>query len=136
MTQESQKSGGSVRLDKWLWAARFYKTRSLAKQHIIQGKVRVNGNKVKPSRDVVCGDVVQCQCGWDTVEVRVEVLSEQRRNAQVAATLYTETEESVMLREKMIEQRKLDRLSRVETEGRPSKKNRRDIQRLLKYNDV
>jgi ribosome-associated heat shock protein Hsp15 len=84
----------TIRLDKWLWAARFAKTRSVARDLVQSGKVTVNGQKVKPAKTVSVGDTVKCPRGNDVYEVQILALSEQRRSAPEAAKLYQETAES------------------------------------------
>lgn len=116
-----------VRIDKWLWAARFFKTRSLAKQAIEGGKVHVNGQRVKASKDITLGLVLVIRQGFDEREVVVKGLSEQRRGAPEAVLLYEETPESVQRRELSAQQRKLASALQPLTDGRPTKKQRRQI---------
>lgn len=125
---EKNKSD-KVRLDKWLWACRFFKTRSIAKQEIDGGKVRVNGTKTKPSRDIQIGDSVSLKQGWDDKTVKVLKISDQRRGAPEAQTLYDETKESIDAREKNAAQRKAGGGS-ILSEARPTKKQRRQIHRF------
>jgi ribosome-associated heat shock protein Hsp15 len=118
---------GKVRLDKWLWAARFFKSRSLAKAAIDGGKVQLDDQRVKVSKEVVVGDILQIRQGWDEKVVLVKQLSEQRRSAPQAQVLYEETAESLAKREAQALARKaaggmLDRPDR-----RPTKKQRRQI---------
>ncbi len=120
----------NIRIDKWLWAARFYKTRSLAKQAIEGGKVYYNGFKVKTSKSVELGAELKIRCGWDDKTVIVEGLSDQRKNATIAATLYTETEESIAQRLKNAAERKASGNSLKDFKMRPSKKQRRQIHRF------
>ena len=122
-----------VRLDKWLWAARFFKTRSLAKQAIEGGKVRYNGARSKVSKDVEVGATLSIRQGWDELEVEVIQLSDQRRGAPEAKLLYRETEESQQRRERDSTQRKLLREAGAAPE-RPSKKQRRQIHRFKRIN--
>src|SRR5690606_37015404 len=96
-----------MRLDKWLWAARFYKTRSLAVQEINKGRVQVNRQLAKPSRDVKPGDVIAVRRGDSTTIVIIEALSQVRGPAPIAQQLYTETSESVHMRERAAELRRL-----------------------------
>ncbi|MBI4907750.1 MAG: RNA-binding S4 domain-containing protein [Acidobacteria bacterium] len=119
-----------VRMDKWLWAARFYKTRSMASRACDLGRVQSNGVEAKPAREVKVGDllVVKNDSGEFTVEVLV--LSEMRGPAEVAQTLYRETEASRELRAKVAEERKAMGPLDVFAEGRPSKRDRRLIHRL------
>lgn len=117
----------SVRADQWLWAARFYKTRSLAKQAIDGGKIEVNGARCKPAKALHAGDRVAISRASERIEVLVQALSEKRGSATVAATLYAETPESVARREREREAQRLSRLAYQPPEGRPSKRDRRDI---------
>jgi ribosome-associated heat shock protein Hsp15 len=119
-----------VRIDKWLWAARFFKTRSLAKAAIENGKVHIDGNKSKASRQLEVGILLTIRQGFDNKTVEVIALSEQRRGAPEALLLYSETAESIALREKDSAQRKAANSS-VISEGRPNKKQRRQIHRFL-----
>lgn len=119
-----------VRLDKWLWAARFYKTRSLAKAMIEGGKVHYNGQRAKVSKIVEVGARLKLRQGSDEKEVEVLALSDQRRGAPEAQLLYRETEESVKKREEMAWARKNNALSMPHPDRRPNKKERRD---LLKF---
>ena len=120
-----------VRIDKWLWAARFFKTRSLAVDAIGSGKVLVNGERVKPAKAVQVGDSVSVRLGPYEHGVLVLGLSERRGPATVAAQLYQETTASVETRVKLAEQLRMAPAAFVfEDKGRPSKKDRRDIERL------
>jgi len=120
----------SIRLDKWLWAARFYKTRALARQMVQSGKVHYEGQRSKPSKIVQVGAVITLRQGFDTKEVEVLALSEQRRGASEAQLLYQETAESVEKREQNAEARKLNALYNPHPEGRPDKKQRRQLIRM------
>jgi ribosome-associated heat shock protein Hsp15 len=120
----------SVRIDKWLWAARFFKTRSLATDAVDGGKVRLNGERIKPARGVKTGDVLEIDNGSTEWEVVVEGLSDTRGSASVAQTLYTETERSIAERQKKAEQRKLFREPGEAIKGRPTKRDRRQIDKL------
>lgn len=119
-----------VRLDKWLWAARFFKTRTLAKQAIEGGKVKVEGQRAKPSRDVAVGDTLSIRQGWDERTVTISALSDQRRGAPEAALLYRETADSLTRRESDAAARRLARDSQAHPGGRPTKKQRRLIHRF------
>jgi ribosome-associated heat shock protein Hsp15 len=119
-----------VRIDKWLWAARFYKTRSLATDEISKGRVQVNGQPVKPSREIRPDDTVLIQQGDVVRTVLVRGISEQRGSAPVAQQLYEETPDSVRLREAAAEQRRLASEPAHSIEhGRPTKRDRRDMER-------
>jgi ribosome-associated heat shock protein Hsp15 len=119
-----------VRIDKWLWAARFYKTRSIAKQAIEGGKVHCQGQRVKPSKEIECGVELTIRQGHDEKTVRVAALSDKRRGAPEAAKLYQETEASVAKREEQAAQRKVLRGLDMTPDHRPTKKQRRQIHRF------
>ena len=120
-----------VRLDKWLWAARFFKTRSLAAEAIGGGKVLVNGDRPKPAKLLQLGDEVSVRLGPYQHVVIVRGLSERRGPATVAATLYEETADSLAVRAKLADQLRMAPAAFVfEEKGRPTKKDRRDIGRV------
>ncbi len=121
-----------VRIDKWLWAARFFKTRSLAKQAVDGGKVHIDNQRVKASKDITTGLVIKIRQGWDEKEILVTALSDQRRGAPEAALLYEETEASIALREKRAAERKAAGAASFQTDGKPSKKQRRQIHRFVR----
>jgi len=116
-----------IRLDKWLWAARFYKTRSIARQMIEGGKVDYNGTKAKPSRTIEVGALVKVLQGNVRKEVVILKLSDVRGPATVAQTLYEETEQSIKIREKQIEQIKINALLAPHPDEKPNKKERREL---------
>jgi len=116
-----------VRLDKWLWAARFFKTRSLAKAAIEGGKVQINGQRAKPSKEIEQGVTLTIHQGWEEKTVVVAALSEQRRGATEAALLYAETPESLVQREQKAAARRAARAGVQYPDERPSKKQRRQI---------
>jgi ribosome-associated heat shock protein Hsp15 len=119
-----------IRIDKWLWAARFYKTRSLATDEIGKGRVAINGQSVKASREVKPGDEVSARQGDVTRTVKILALSDVRGPAPVAQTLYEETPESLALREKASLQRRIAREPALSIEqGRPTKRNRRELEK-------
>ncbi|MFJ4443060.1 RNA-binding S4 domain-containing protein [Pseudomonas sp. NPDC089422] len=118
-----------ARLDKWLWAARFYKTRALAKAAIESGKVHCRGERCKPGKEPRVGDEFVLRTGVDERTVVVKALSVVRRGAPEAQTLYEETEDSVRRREQAAEMRKAGAMG-VTTDGRPNKKQRRQIHQL------
>jgi ribosome-associated heat shock protein Hsp15 len=120
----------SVRLDKWLWAARFFKTRGLAADAVDGGKVHLNDQRVKRAKGVRVGDEVSVQLGIYAHRVTVRMLSEQRGPASVAATLYDELPESVAARDALRERRKLDAAAVLHDPGKPSKRDRRQINDL------
>lgn len=119
-----------VRIDKWLWAARFFKTRNLAKQAIEGGKIQVDGQRVKASKDLTQGMTLLIRQGWDEKEVKVTALSDQRRGAPEAALLYEETEQSRQRREALATQRKLAGSLLAAGDTKPNKKQRRQIHRF------
>ncbi|MES2624989.1 MAG: S4 domain-containing protein [Pseudomonadota bacterium] len=119
-----------LRVDKWLWAARFFKTRSLAKQAIEGGKVQCNGERCKSSREIEVGFTLDIRQGWDERKVIVKGLSEHRQAAPVAALLYEETPESISLRTALAAERKAQHANEPDNSGRPTKQNRRQIQRF------
>lgn len=125
-----------VRLDKWLWAARFFKTRNLAKQAIDGGKVQCDGQKAKPSKEINVGVELRLRQGWDEKTVVVKALSDQRRGAPEAALLYDETEESVANRTKQALERKAAGQLTHFADGRPNKKQRRQIHRFINKNTL
>lgn len=122
-----------MRLDKWLWAARFYKTRTLASEEIGKGRVEVNGQEAKPARDIKIGDSVAMRQGPVTRTIVIRGLSQQRGPAPVAQQLYEETPESLRLREAAAEQRRLhsEPASSIE-HGRPTKRDRRDLEQAAR----
>ena len=131
---DTEQGNNKVRIDKWLWAARFFKTRSLAKAAIEGGKVHLAGQKVKVSREVVPGDILRIRQGWDEREVTVIATSEQRRAAPIAQTLYEETEASTDRRARAVEARKAaGTLARPSQ--RPGKHERKALERLRKQFD-
>lgn len=121
-----------VRADKWLWSARFFRTRTLAKEAIEGGKVHMNGQKIKTSKELQIGDTLTIRQGHATAQeqktIVIKALSENRGNATIAQTLYDETDESIATREFFAEQRKLQNLARPST--KPDKKQRRDIEKF------
>lgn len=120
----------SVRIDKWLWAARFFKTRSLTARACELGRIQSNGQPAKPSRDVRIGDMLQVRNEGGDFQIEILLLSEVRGPAAAAQTLYRETEASREARQKLAEERKA--LQQFETlpESRPSKRDRRLINRF------
>lgn len=120
----------SIRIDKWLWAARFFKTRSLATDAVDGGRVRLNGERIKPARSVKVGDILAIDNGSTEWEVLVEALSDKRGSASVAQTLYTETEQSIVERQKKAEQRKFFREPGEAIKGRPTKRDRRMLDKF------
>lgn len=124
MTHTDSATLTRVRLDKWLWAARLYKTRAIAKQAIEGGKVQIDGQRPKPGKEITTGTVMTVRQGRDEKTLTVLGLSEQRRGAPEAQQLYQESAESISKREALAEQRKLQADSLFAHE-RPNKKDRR-----------
>ena len=121
----------SIRIDKWLWAARFFKTRSLASEQVGLGRVLLAGQRLKPSRDVRPGDRLTIERGDETFEVFVEALSNVRGPAKEAQKLYRETEDSIKRREAQKELRKFaNEPSTAITQGRPTKRDARVLKRF------
>ncbi|QLB14151.1 heat-shock protein [Mannheimia granulomatis] len=127
MKNKNEKDDSEVRLDKWLWAARFYKTRSIAKAMIEGGKVHYNGQRAKVSKTVEVGAIIKLRQGNEEKEVEVLALSDQRRGAPEAQLLYQETKKSIKHREAMAFARKANALSMPHPDRRPNKKERRDL---------
>jgi ribosome-associated heat shock protein Hsp15 len=123
-----------IRLDKWLWAARFFKTRAKAKQAIEGGKVHIGGVRGKSSKELQLGDELVIRQGWDEKTVLVTGLSVQRRGAVEASLLYEESRDSISRREETAAQRKALAGSQVVSDNRPSKKQRRQIHQFRDEN--
>lgn len=121
-----------VRIDKWLWAARFFKTRSLASKAVSGGHVHVNGQRIKPARSVQIGDELHIRRGLTEFVVFVEDISSRRGPAVKARTLYRETEESVLRRERAADERRLKPFEAVSPNRRPDKRDRRKIRKFIR----
>lgn len=121
-----------VRLDKWLWAARFFKTRALATEAVTGGRVHVGGQRVKPSRAIRLGETLRIQRDSSEYIVIVRALSERRGPAREAALLYEETAESRQQREERVEQHRLQAMTSPRSEGRPTKQDRRRIHHFIR----
>ncbi len=139
MTQEGAVSMDTrieaVRLDKWLWAARFFKTRSMAAQAINGGKVHVNGNRVKAARIVSVGDQLRITIGFMEFQVTVLSIAKVRRSAKEAALLYVESEASIKAREEQRELRQMAKVGYQAPAKRPSKRDRRKIKSFTRKDD-
>lgn len=125
-----EKSSEGVRLDKWLWAARFYKTRAIAREMVEGGKVHYNGQRSKPSKIVELNATLTLRQGNDEKTVKVLAITEQRRPATDAVQLYEETAESITKREKVALARKMNALTMPHPDRRPDKKERRDLMKF------
>jgi ribosome-associated heat shock protein Hsp15 len=121
-----------IRLDKWLWAARFFRTRSAAAKAVNGGQVQVNGARVKPARTVNPGETVRIRRGMVEFTIRVLALSDRRKGAPEARLLYEETAESIARRERQGEERRLLATEPLPSHGRPNKKDRRLIRRFIR----
>jgi len=132
-SSNSESTMARLRIDKWLWAARFYKTRAVAKQAIEGGKVHCDGSRVKASKEIGIGALIQVRQSTDEKTVEVLALSDKRRGAPEAQSLYQETPASVAAREALAQQRK-SQPSQWASEGKPNKKQRRDIHRFINKN--
>lgn len=127
--------GPGVRLDRWLWAARFYKSRSLAAHAVTGGKVQLNGIRAKPAKAVRVGDRLVVRAGHDEWTISVTALSERRGPATEARTLYEETAASRLAREEKAAQRRAERAAATEfSKGRPTKRERRQLIRFNRDN--
>lgn len=125
-----------LRVDKWLWAARFYKTRSIAKTAIEGGKVHLDGQRVKVSREITVGERLAIKQGWDEREVIIKVLSDRRGPAPVAQTLYEETPASVERREREAQARKAAGGATARPTQKPGKHERKALEKLRKQFDL
>jgi ribosome-associated heat shock protein Hsp15 len=127
-------SNDRIRIDKWLWAARFFKTRGLSAEAVDGGKVHVNGERVKPAKVLKAGDALEIRNGPYTWTITVVALSDRRGPAIEAAKLYEETVDSRRAREETAERLKAERQSNPFPKGRPTKKQRRQIHRFFEEN--
>lgn len=125
----------SIRLDKWLWAARFFKTRALATEAVNGGKVHLNGNRVKPGREVRSGDNLTIHRGGYTFEITVLGVNKQRRPAKEAQLLFEESEASIAAREELAENQRLANSGQHFSDHRPNKRERRHIVKFTRKNE-
>ena len=123
----SNENAPQVRLDKWLWAARLFKTRSLARTAVQAGKVHYNGQRTKPSKVVELGATVKVPAGYDIKELVINEIVEQRRGAALIQDMYRETQSSIEQRERNAQARKLSAFHSPKPETKPDKKQRRQI---------
>ena len=128
MTREEGADG--LRVDKWLWCARFFKSRSLAAEAVAGGRVHVNHQRVKPSRPVHTGDLLEITVGYDVHTVEVKAIPARRGPASEARLCYQETPESMARHERIREQRRLAAMAAPQTQGRPDKHTRRELLRF------
>jgi len=119
-----------TRIDKWLWAARFFKTRSLAAAAVKGGRVRVNGGRAKPSRQIKILDQLHIQRGDFSFDISINAIAEKRVSAKQAQLLYTESQESIQHREELTETKRIERKASAQYGGRPDKQGRRNLRRL------
>lgn len=119
------KTVEAVRIDKWLWAARFFKTRTLASDAVDNGKVRLNDERTKPAHNLKVGDILAIDNGASVWEVIILLLSDTRSSAAIAQTLYRETEQSIAKRATLAEDRRFFREPTMQLKGRPTKRDRR-----------
>ncbi|MEM7294503.1 MAG: S4 domain-containing protein [Pseudomonadota bacterium] len=125
-----------MRIDKWLWVARFYKTRSLARAAVEGGKVHLDDQRVKPAKAIALGQTLTITRGLYTTTVTVRGLAQQRRPATEAQGLYEESLESIEQRETLAAQRRMERAGLSLPSGRPNKKDRRDLRKLKTLDDT
>ncbi|MER2553744.1 MAG: RNA-binding S4 domain-containing protein [Thauera sp.] len=130
MTERTLAEAARTRIDKWLWAARFFKHRSTATEAVDGGKVKLNGAAVKPARDVKMGDRLEITIGEDTRVVIVRAIADKRGSATAAQTLYEETAESIEARARAHDLRKFAAAPGADLHGRPTKRDRRRIDRF------
>ncbi|MFZ8983229.1 MAG: RNA-binding S4 domain-containing protein [Steroidobacteraceae bacterium] len=136
MAEAKYKPDAALRLDKWLWHARFFRTRSLATEAVAGGRVHLNGQRVKASRAVMVGDRLDISIGADAVSIDVLELPDRRGSASVARSCYRETEASIQRRERAAELRRLARLATPQTDGRPDKHTRRDLMKIRRGESI
>lgn len=132
MKNSEETANSRIRLDKWLWAARFFKTRNLAIDAINGGKIHLNQQRIKPAKEIHIGDELRIRKGHLEFTVVVKALSTQRRSAPEAALLYEETAESVTKRQQLTELHRHESGHRPQGSGRPTKKNRRLIHQFVR----
>ena len=122
-----------VRLDRWLWAARFFKSRAQAKKAVEAGHVELNGRRAKPAKEVMPGDALSIRRGFAKSQVLVQAVAEQRRNATFAQTLYAETEESIRAREAEANTRRLQQAGLALPDRKPDRRARQAIKKLKQF---
>jgi ribosome-associated heat shock protein Hsp15 len=135
MSRKDADPASALRFDRWLWAARFFKTRALAAEAVSGGRVHLNGARTKPAKPIRIGDTVSVQRGEIATVIVVRGIAEQRRPAPEAALLYEETAESCRAREAFVARRRAEAAGRLERLGRPTKQARRESIRLRRGRD-
>ncbi|MFW2440963.1 MAG: RNA-binding S4 domain-containing protein [Arenicellales bacterium] len=130
MSKPEASSSSETRVDKWLWAARFFKTRSLAAAAVKGGKVRINGGRAKPSRQIKIMDQLYIQRGDFSFDIMIDLIAEKRVSAKQAQLLFTETPESIQQREELAETMRIERKASAQYGGKPDKQGRRNLRRL------
>ncbi len=136
MTRPEHEAQEGMRLDKWLWAARFFKTRSLAAEAINGGKVHLNGKRTKPGRQINPGSHLIIHKGPYEWDITVKIVPKQRRPASEAMNFYSETEESIKLRQQLTEEQRRIRANTAHSDkGRPTKRDRRQLDRFIGKDD-
>lgn len=133
MANKNSEPLHGVRIDKWLWAARFYKTRSLATDAVDGGHIQLNGSRIKPAKEVKIGDKVEISLNDQRWELCVKALSDKRGSAPIARTLYEESEASMKAREEAQAMRRLMSEPSQDIHGRPTKRDRRSLDRLSRH---
>jgi ribosome-associated heat shock protein Hsp15 len=136
MTERTADPADAIRLDKWLWAARFFKTRQLAIEAINGGKIHVDGQRVKPSRVIRPGSRLEIHKESLSWEIEVLAINKQRRPAAEAALLYAESEASRLRRQELVRERRELGSVAPDSKGRPTKRDRRQIQRFTEHGDA
>ena len=125
-----------VRLDRWLWAARFFKSRAMAKSAIEGGKVELNGQRGKPAKEIMVGQQITVRRGDELFDIEVIALADKRGSATIAATLFTESEDSINRRAADAARRKMERAGLRVPEKRPEKRDRRALAKMKQANDT
>jgi len=125
-----------VRLDRWLWAARFFKSRAMAKSAIEGGKVELEGQRGKPSKEIVVGQQITIRRGDELFDIQVIAIADKRGSATIAATLFNETEESINRRAADVARRKMERAGLRVPDKRPEKRDRRALAKMKQANDT
>lgn len=128
--QQENENNHAVRLDKWMWAARFFKTRAIARDAVQAGKVFYNGQRSKPGKSVEIGALIRIPSGYDVREVEVLEINDKRQSAPIAQKMYRETAESMLKRQQNAEARKVNAFHNPHPDNKPDKKQRRQLIRM------